>query len=907
MGYVQETRGTGGNDMIRRQPARSGRRSTTGVRRALVALVPLVALTLAPEWAMATQPGDASRFDTWTGYDAGRFPVAVAVDDFNGDGAADVAWGRDDFFENDLGISLNLGEGTLAEVVEYPATDQTSDVKTADLEGDGDADVAAISEGNGLNNHTVDLYVNAGDGSFSRTTATGGTGPTQMVLTDLSGDGAPDIAMANYWPFPEGSVSVLINDGSGTFAPEDVYGDVGFRPHGIAAADLDADGDRDLAVVRADENNDIRIEFLANDGGGTFTAWPTDTVLDIQMGDPVVTAADFDGDGQVDDLAVAGFSTYAHFILTNTAPFTFSAQEYQAGYTSGGLEAVDHDADGDVDLFSATFGSSSTGDVSLLVNQGDGTFAQPYVSISSSHQPWDVDSGDFNGDGRLDIAVPNRGSGTSAVHPQREDGSFAAPPLFETFSPPTSVTTADVDGDSDQDVATTIPDPFGANDAVQVMLNDGTGQLTPGPSLPGGDGPTFVYASSINADSAPDLLWVLDSAPYPFVTVRNNGDGTFAAPVTHAAEGCDSGQVTTADTDNDGDQDVLRAINSISESCVAFWDTVAVHANNGDGTFAPPTYLETEFSVQMAIGGDFDGDGLTDLASVQSGQGGERDISVLLGTGGGTFLAPVHYSTGQQHREVSADDLDGDGDLDLSVANFEDSVTVLFNDGAGTFGGITTYQGEDISGLFNQFALDVGDINGDGALDLVVANFSGNDIGVHFGHGDGTFDQHQLRYGMNTSPRDLQLADMNGDGLLDVVLPNQVADGGAGPAAGQRAAAAGSTGGGVSVALNRSAGAGCTVSGSSGGDVLTGTSGDDVICGLGGNDTIDGRGGDDVLLGGDGNDTLKGGTGEDRMYGEAGRDTLFGRDRITRNDLLDGGLSSDRCSADRGDRLVDCE
>lgn len=868
------------------------------------ALAPVIALTLTAAPASATQPGDAGRFDTWTGYDAGRFPVSVAAADFNADGAADAAWAREDFFEPTLGVSLNLGEGTLAEVVEYPASAQSQDIKAADIDGDGDIDLASIARGNDFSNSTVDLYENSGDGTFAYRTATGGDGPAQMVLTDLTGDGAPDIAMTNYEQFPLGSVSVLRNNGDGTFAPEDSYSGVGFRPHGITAADLDGDGDRDLAVARLDDEVfDLTITFLENGGDGTFTVRPDELVIDVQMGDPGLESNDFDGDG-APDLAVAGFGTDLHYILLQTGDFSFNVQSYSAGFSSGGLEAVDYDEDGDVDLFSATLGSSFTGDVSLLVNQGNGTFGQPYLSIASSHQPWDVDSGDFNVDGRLDIAVPNRGTGTAVVHPQREDGSFASPPLFETSSSPTSVTTADVDGDGDRDVATTIPDPFGANDLVQVMLNDGTGALTLAQTLPSGGvgNPQFVYSSELNGDSAPDLLWSLDFTPHPFVYALNTGDGTFAAPVA-VPQSDDVAHVTTADADNDGDQDALVAMED--------GDSVAVNLNNGDGTFAPPVLVQMAFAVEMAIGADLNGDGLTDLASVQSGFARNDDVAIALGTGFGDFGDTVRYTTDIGHREISADDLDGDGDLDLSLADYDDNVTVMLNNGDGSFAPATTYQGEHISGLFNQFALDVGDINDDGDPDLVVANYSGNDLGVHFGHGDGTFEEHQLRYGMNTAPRDVELADMNGDGLVDAVLPNFVEDNGAGAAreAGAQQARApvgpAQVEGGVSVAVNGGDALVCTVTGTSRSDTLRGTRGDDVICGLGGRDTISGLSGDDTLMGGDGNDTIIGGAGRDTLLGEAGRDTLEAQDGVARNDRLVGGPGRDRCTADLGDS-VDC-
>jgi len=294
------------------------------------------------------------------------------------------------------------------------------------------------------------------------------------------------------------------------------------------------------------------------------------------------------------------------------------------------------------------------------------------------------------------------------------------------------------------------------------------------------------------------------------------------------------------------------------------------------------------------------------LASVQAGFARNDDISVALGTGDGLFADSVEYDTGIGHRDIEAQDLDGDGDIDLAVSDSDDATTLLFNDGTGAFGNVTTYQGELIFTGGNQAAIDVGDLNGDGSVDLVAANAVGNDIGVHFGHGDGTFDLHQLRYGMNLAPADLELADMNGDGLLDVVLPNQIAT--VGPRVGSgMEAPGGGAGGGVSVAINRGEGGGCTVTGSSGNDLLRGTSGDDVICGLGGDDTIDSRGGNDVVFGGDGHDNIKAGSGDDQVFGEAGRDTLDTRDGVSRNDSLDGGRGRDTCLADRGDRRINCD
>ena len=901
--------------------SRSRRRSRR-LRAALVAFGAVAALTVVAGPATALRPGDAGRFDTWTGYDVGRFPVAAAPADFNGDGAIDVAWGRSDFFtvdvpNNSLAVQTNFGDGTLREPVQYPTTNETTDIAAGDIDEDGDADIVAIAEGTCLCNQQIDLFINDGTGTFTRSTATGGEGPRRLVLTDLNGDGSPDIALANYWANP-GTISVLLNNGNGTFASEDVYpagDDVG----GIATTDLDQDGDVDLAASWGDDN-DIVVRAYLNGGNGSFSPSESERISGGGLGAPVVAGADLDEDG-LGDLVVGGIGTDAHIVMLNQGGLEFTIAPYSGGFSSSNLRPVDYDADGDVDVLSATPGSFGGGEVTLLRNAGDGTFAVEV--LESSHQPYDVEAADIDGDGLLDLVVAN--GGTASIHPQATAGNFEVPSAFATFAPAFNLTTADFDLDGDADVATSLFGPFG-DDGIQVMLNDGVGNLTAGEAIePGGSNPQSIRAAQLNGDNAADLVWVLDATPYPFVYALNNGDGTFAAPVVEVVEGCDTGEVTVADTDNDGDNDVLLAINSLAESCFGVSDGVTVVENNGNGTFGAHFHVEMEYFPQMAQGGDLNGDGITDIVSVGTGQGDERDVSVRLGTGGGSFAPAQHFSVGAAHREMALADLDADGDLDVATADYDDHVSVLLNDGSGSFGTIRRYIGEVMSGLFNQFAIDVGDLNADGAVDLVVANFSGNDLGVHYGRGDGTFDTTQVRYGMRTAPRDVELVDLDRDGLLDAATSNFIEGGNPSAASADRrppqrrgdsarARVAAEVEPqqvddveGVSVLLNETPiSTRCTVRGTIGPDVLIGTDGRDVLCGLGGNDRIEGMGGDDLLIGGPGQDAIIGGDGRDALHGGAAADRLHSRDGVKGNDKILGGTGTDECRTDRRDVVVSC-
>jgi len=850
----------------------------------ILSALPAGAATAAPE--SVPEPGDSKLFDTWTGYQSGRFLEGVVTGDFNADGAPDVAWARQDFGANRMMVQLNMGDGTLAASVGYTATSQSNDIGAGDLEGDGDLDLVVVSQGDGLNNSIIDLYFNNGVGSFTRQTATGGSGPKKLALADLNGDQRPDIAVTNYWGFSD-DISVLLNNGNGTFGTQVRY-PIGDVPAGITAADLDGDGDRDLAVGRQQSGGQIKIHLLTNNGAGAFVE---SKVLSITSftGDPVVVSADWDDDAD-QDLAVSGLSSDNKvWILTNTGGLNFSTASYRAGFSAFDMRPADIELDGDIDLLSTDY-SSNAGEFVLLKNNGNGTFALPII-IESGRNPHDMDVADFNMDGRPDIAVANRVTDTGAIHPQRSDGTFSAsvtvPPIYSTTFAPYSLVDADFDLDGDVDVVATLPDFFSGGDSLQVMLNNGNGVFVQGDNIPSTyDYPQGIAPGDFNADGYPDLVWTPDAPPYPYVYVLNSGDGTFGSPVVRFIDTCGTGDASTADADNDGDVDILIANNRSGPGCEAFDTTVRIALNNGNGTFQDDYGVEFFLGQEFVLGEDFNGDGVTDLMSAAAQNG------VALGIGGGDF--GLTTLTNVRGTDLVSVDFDGDGDLDVASGDSSFSqTTVMRNNGNGTFQN-TVYLSEQVSTYSNAWDLDLGDFDGDGNLDIAVSNTSANNVGIHFGHGDATFEVDQIRYGTHANPLDLVVDDFNGDGRADIVTGASIGSSFVSPR-------------GISPLLNLGEGVPtCTISGTEGDDVLSGTGGPDVICSLGGNDRINARGGDDVVFGGDGDDLVKGGPGADDLFGEEGNDTLSARDEVSGNDSMDGGLGTDRCRGDAGDARINC-
>ncbi len=632
-----------------------------------------------------------NQFVRVTTYPSGGSPARIVSADFNRDGKADV------FVLNSNGVlSILLGSGNGAlgaskAIATLPSFASAAPLmKAADFNGDGDPDLVILqSPGN-----AVRVFLGHGDGTFAApvTIADGLSAAGDVATGDFNGDGKADIAVTG-----STSIAILLGTSSGTFA----------KPI-VTATSLTASGS--LALALGDINRDSRLDAIVTDqngvfqallgnGSGAFTQKPVFSFSHAPVPDNVVAIADFNGDGKPDIATGDGAGLPDFFfpqacLLFGYGDGTFNLNSppcYDAPVPAPGPDPVI--ATGFSEMLVTNLNGKSglvfPGDpVILLNNPGSGVLSR--ANYAAGGGP--VTLGDFNGDGRQDIAVSNA-SGVQVLL-NAGSGVLRAPISLSRigypFNETAAMNTADFNGD-------------GFADLALAEFFDEHSHLQPAAAMSLGAG-----SNQFNTTANVDLPFSVDGA-FPF---------NFTPPAI-------------GDFNHDGYLDVAFGATFASDvGGPPFFAQVLF----GDGKGHFPTQGPTlSLNTNFLAAGYFNGDGYADLVSLDG-----STFEILIGKGDGTFAAPVTYPVGANPVFVLQRDLNGDGKRDIVVVNHDSNdISVLLGNGNGTF----QPQKRFAAGTAPITAV-TGDFNRDGKVDIAVAGSAG--VSILLGNGNGTFQAQKI-------------------------------------------------------------------------------------------------------------------------------------------------------------------
>lgn len=685
----------------------------------------------------------------------GNNAVDSLIADFDGDGRNDVVVLSQEASFGNIRVFAGTGTQYVNLATTLTAGISPEAFSAADLDGDGDLDLAVANAGD----DSIQLFENTGDLNFiSRTmlTVTSGDLPSDLVLADVNGDGQADVIVSNF-SSPTGSrgVSIFTNNnsmpGAGNYAFNAAVNlDTGGQTVAVEAADLDNDGDLDIAAVVIDTD---RVQLFENDNG-VFLA-PEQILTGI--GPRAIAISDFNRDGRADVVIGKNSPGFGIEVYEGVGLFEFgSALGFATTRMPDSFAVADLDQNGFEDI---VFTDPSRGDVGLLLSDEVSFLEGPTFNVAT--QITGVSVGDLDFDGVPDVVVVQESSGADAVALFTRLGSIPInlsagqqvagmdfgnvqlgtiggtkfhdldldgiqDPEEEGIAGLKIFLDINRDGRFDPDV-----EPFAVTD------EDGTYQLNDVPVLM----PISVAEEVIGTG-------FFQTFPNQFLVSADGMEFDSSASPQETAVG---------DIDGDGDLDVAVASFAEAEVGVGLVDPVKGTVQR----ISVPVDMNP-IAVRLA---DINGDGDLDVISLSTSQ---ASVSVALGGGDGTFAASVSTSAGTSPQSLTIGDFDGMNGLDVAITNqTANTVTLLFNNGSGVLGSLSS-----VSVGTDPREIVTGDFNGDMDLDLAVANRVSGDVSILSNNGSGMFTETQV-VSVGPNPFGLAVGDFSeANAALDLVVVN---------------------------------------------------------------------------------------------------------------------------------------